>query len=84
VAILGGVVPSIVNFFNVASDGGALMVVRGADFLSAFDRPQRNALFDLRLQDHENTGAESLWVFLSRTLCTGRVLSLGSSESGPS
>jgi hypothetical protein len=37
--------------------------VRGADFLSAFDKPQRDALamLFLRLRDHQNTAAEILW-----------------------
>jgi hypothetical protein len=39
------------------------MVVRGGDFLSAFDKPQRDALamLFLRLRDHQNTAAEILW-----------------------
>ena len=41
VVILGGVMPALINFVNVVSDAGALMVVRGADFLSVFDKPQR-------------------------------------------
>jgi hypothetical protein len=47
----------------VVSDAGALMVVRGADFLSVFDKPQRDALamLFLRLRDHQNTAAEILW-----------------------
>src|SRR6266851_4475523 len=68
VVILGGVMPAIINFFNVVNDAGALMVVRGADFLSVFDKPQRDALamLFLRLRDHQNTAAEipwGLWLF---------------------
>jgi hypothetical protein len=39
------------------------MVVRGADFLSVFDKPQRDALamLFLSLRDHQNTAAEILW-----------------------
>ncbi len=39
------------------------MVVRGGDFLSAFDKPQRDALalLFLTLRDHQNTAAEILW-----------------------
>lgn len=36
--------PAIVNFFSLACDAGALMVMRGADFLSVFGRPQRKAV----------------------------------------
>jgi Domain of unknown function (DUF4386) len=55
--------PSLLYFVNVVSDAGALTVVRGADFLSAFDEPQRDALVMLllRLHDHQNTAAEILW-----------------------
>jgi hypothetical protein len=63
VVILGGVMPAIIDFVNVVSDAGALMVVRGADFLSVFDKPQRDALamLFLRLHAHEITAAEILW-----------------------
>jgi hypothetical protein len=63
VVILGGVMPALVNFVNVVSGASALMVARGADFLSVFDKPQRDALVMLllRLHDHQNTAAEILW-----------------------
>lgn len=63
VVILGGVMPALIDFVGVVSDGVALMLVRGADFLSAFDKPQRDALamLFLRLRDHQNTAAEILW-----------------------
>jgi len=63
VVILGGVMPAILDFVNVVSDAGALMVVRGAGFLSVFDKPQRDALvmLFLRLHDHQITAAEILW-----------------------
>ncbi len=63
VVILGGVMPALINFVNVVRDAGALMVVRGADFLSVFDKPQRDALamLLLRLHDYQNTAAEILW-----------------------
>jgi hypothetical protein len=63
VVILGGVMPAIINFVNVVSDAGALLAVRGGDFLSVFDRPQREALamLFLSLHDQENTAAEILW-----------------------
>jgi len=63
VVILGGVMPALLYFVNVVSDAGALMLVKGGDFLSAFDKPQRDALvmLFLRLHDHQNTAAEILW-----------------------
>jgi hypothetical protein len=63
VVILGGVMPALLYFVNVVNDGGALMAVRGSGFLSAFDRPQRDALamLFLRLHDEQNTAAEMLW-----------------------
>jgi hypothetical protein len=63
VVIFGGVMPALINRVGVVSDAGALMVVRGADFLSVFDKPQRDALavLFLRLRDHQNTAAEILW-----------------------
>jgi len=63
VVIFGGVMPALIYFVGVVSDFGVLMAVRGADFLSAFDKPQRDALamLFLRLRDHQNTAAEILW-----------------------
>jgi hypothetical protein len=63
VVIFRGVMPALINFVSVVSDAGALMVVRGADFLSVFNKPQRDALamLFLRLRDHQNTAAELLW-----------------------
>ena len=63
VVILGGVMPALIYFVNVVSDAGALMIVRGPDFLSVFDKPQRDALVMLllRLHDQQNTAAEILW-----------------------
>src|SRR5947209_6632123 len=61
--ILGGVLPSAIDFFNVLNDAAAMMLARGADFLSVFDQPRRNALamLFLRLHDHENFAAEIFW-----------------------
>src|SRR3989442_4786409 len=55
--------PALIYFVGVVTDFGALMTVRGADFLSVFDNPQRDALamLFLRLRDHQNTAAEILW-----------------------
>src|SRR6266481_8267534 len=39
VVILGGVMPAAIDFVGVVHDAAALMLVRGADFLSAFDKP---------------------------------------------
>jgi hypothetical protein len=63
VVIFGGVMPALLYFVGVVYDAAALMVVRGADFLSVFDKPQRDALamLFLRLGDHQYTAAESLW-----------------------
>src|SRR5437879_125933 len=66
--IVGGVMPALINFVNVVSDAGALMVARsggagGADFLSVFDKPQRDALvlLFLRLHHAQLVAAEILW-----------------------
>jgi uncharacterized protein DUF4386 len=63
VVIFGGVMPARLDFVGVVSDAAALMVVRGGDFLSSFDKPQRDALavLFLKLRDHQNTAAEILW-----------------------
>jgi hypothetical protein len=63
VVILGGVMPALLYFVNVVQDSGALMIARGADFLSVFDKPQRDALVVLllRLHDAQNTAAAMLW-----------------------
>jgi hypothetical protein len=60
--IFGGI-PAVIDFIGVVSDAGALMVARGAGFLSVFDKPQRDALamLFLTLRDHQNTAAEILW-----------------------
>src|SRR5258708_1868097 len=61
--ILGGVMPAIIDFLNVLNDAAALLLVRGADFLSAFEKPQRDALamMFLRLHHQEILAAEILW-----------------------
>lgn len=63
VVIFGGVMPALIIFVGVVSDAAALMIVRGGDFLSVFDKPQRDALamLFLKLRDHQNTAAEILW-----------------------
>jgi hypothetical protein len=61
--ILGGVMPAVIDFFNVLNDAAALILVRGADFLSVFEKPQRDALAMLFLHLHgqEIVAAEILW-----------------------
>ncbi len=61
--ILGGVMPAAIYFFNVLNDAAALLLVRGADFLSVFEKPQRDALamLFLRLHGQEILAAEIFW-----------------------
>jgi hypothetical protein len=61
--ILGGLMPATIDFLNVLNDAAALVLVRGADFLSVFDKPQRDALamLFLRLHGQEIVAAEILW-----------------------
>jgi Domain of unknown function (DUF4386) len=63
VVIFGGVMPALIYFVGVVSDLGALIFVHGADYLSVFDKPQRDALAMLfvQLRDRQNTAAEILW-----------------------
>jgi hypothetical protein len=63
VVIFGGVMPALINFIGVVSDAAVLTIVHGGDFLSAFDKPQRDALalLFLKLRDEQNTAAEILW-----------------------
>jgi hypothetical protein len=61
--IIGGVLPSAIDFFNVLNDAAALMLVRGSDSLNVFDKPQRDALavFFLRLHRQEILAAYIFW-----------------------
>jgi uncharacterized protein DUF4386 len=63
VVIFGGVMPALIYFVGVVSDAGALMLVRGGDFLSAFDKPHLDtlAVMFLHLRDQQNIAAEMLW-----------------------
>ena len=78
--ILGGVLPAALDFFMVVNDSAALILVRGADFLSVFDKPQRDALamLFLRLHHQEMLGAMifwGLWLFpLGILTCRSRFL----------
>src|SRR3989454_3467633 len=69
--IVGGVMPALINFVNVVSDAGALMVARGggaggADFLFVFYKPQRDALviLFLRLHYHQIVASDVFWGLL--------------------
>lgn len=61
--IVGGVLPAAIDFLNGLNDAAALMLVRGADFLTVIEQPQREALamLFLRLHHHEVVAAEILW-----------------------
>ena len=63
VVIFGGVMPAVIDIVGVVSDFAVLTLVRAETFLSAFDKPQRDALamLFLHLRDHQNTAAEILW-----------------------
>src|SRR5258708_7358568 len=63
VVILGGLLPATIDFLNVLNDAAALVLVRGADFLSVFEKPQRDALamLFLRLHHQEIVAAEIFW-----------------------
>ena len=66
--ILGSLVVTPIYFLNVLNDVAALLLVRGSDFLSAFARPQREALAMLFLQLHHhgvlaNEVFWGLWLF---------------------
>jgi hypothetical protein len=68
VVILGGVMPAVLYFVGVGCELAALRVVRGANFLSAFDKPQQNALalLFLRLHGAQITASLALagaWLF---------------------
>lgn len=63
VVILGGIMPGLLYFVNVANDGAVLMMAKGVGFLAVFSKPQQDALvmLMLRLQEYQNTAAETLW-----------------------
>jgi len=50
--ILGSLMPVPIFFVNMVTDAAALLFARGADFLSAFDKPQREAFATLFLNLH--------------------------------
>jgi len=61
--ILGGLMVVPIYFLNTLNDAAALLLVRGADFLSAFEKPQRDALamLFLRLHHHGVVANEIFW-----------------------
>ena len=66
--ILGGLIVTPIYFINTLNDAAALLLVRGADFLSVFDKPQRDALAMLFLRLHHagevvNEIFWGLWLF---------------------
>lgn len=62
-AVLGGVMVTLINFIVSLNNAAALMLVRGAEFLSVFDKPQRDALamLFLRMHDQGILAAEIFW-----------------------
>ena len=52
--ILGSLMQAPTYLFNTATDAAALMFARGAAFLSAFDKPQREALTLLCIRIHHH------------------------------
>lgn len=54
VVILGGLMQVPVFFINSATDAAVLLLVRGGDFLSIVDQPQRNAFAMLFLNLHHH------------------------------
>jgi hypothetical protein len=63
VVILGGLLVSPIYFLNTLNDAAALLFARGADFLSVFEKPQRDALavLFLRLHHHGVVVNEIFW-----------------------
>ncbi len=63
VVVLGALVSVPIVFVNVLNDVAALILVSGADFLSVFEKPQRDALAYLFLRLHSQgiTVASVFW-----------------------
>jgi hypothetical protein len=61
--ILGALMVTPIYFLNVVNDAAALILARGAGFLSVFDKPQRDALamFFLQLHHHGVLANEVFW-----------------------
>jgi hypothetical protein len=66
--ILGALVVTPIYFLNTINDAAALLLARGPDFLSVFDKPQRDALVLVFLRMHgqgilANEVFWGLWLF---------------------
>lgn len=63
VVILGSLMVTPIYFMNTINDAAALLAARGADSLSAFDKPQREglALMFLRLHDQAMFAGQIFW-----------------------
>jgi uncharacterized protein DUF4386 len=60
--ILGSLMQVPLFFANSVTDAGALLLARGGDFVSVFDKPQRDALMTLFLNLHHQVDvANELW-----------------------
>ena len=61
--ITGGIMPATLMLVNFVNSAGALTVAQNPGFLSAFDKPQHDALAMLFVHLHEQqiTAAEILW-----------------------
>ncbi|HEY7097625.1 MAG TPA: DUF4386 domain-containing protein [Terriglobales bacterium] len=61
--IVGGILPAVIDFVNVLNDAAVLILIRGPDFLSAFNETQREAMamFFLRLHHQQINAASLLW-----------------------
>jgi len=61
--VMLGLMPDIIYYVNILNDFAALILVRGADFLAVFDKPQRDALamLFLRMHSQEIVAAEVFW-----------------------
>jgi len=68
IVILGALMVTPIYFLNTINDAAALLLARGADFLSVFDKPQRDALVMVFLRMHgqgilANEVFWGLWLF---------------------
>ena len=68
VVILGALMVTPIYFLNTINDAATLLLAHGADFLSAFDKPQRDALVMVFIRMHgqgvlANEVFWGLWLF---------------------
>jgi len=63
VVVFGALMVTPIYFLNTLNDAATLLLVRGADFLSVFDKPQREAMamLFLRLHHHGVVVNEVFW-----------------------